>query len=214
MSGKNNPLSGSVNEIKKSIGHIVPKANLDILDLQKGYKKLEDGGSLSMWEIEEEKSLKEKMDGLKAGIDNLEGREGYVENGKLEKLLKMMKMTLETGTTILDKKDNACEISEDALKEVQIEVQSSLDDVKLLEVETEKEVLELSKTLFSLAGSPINIGKEQVKEETGEEKIKNILENLDPSLCERYLKLKEELARKMIEQTVKLETIWKKEKNT
>ena len=73
MSGTNNPLSGSENKIKKSIGHIVLKANLDILDLQKGYKKLKDGGSLSMWEIEKEKSLKEKMDGLKAGIDNLEG---------------------------------------------------------------------------------------------------------------------------------------------
>ena len=43
MSAK--PLTGSVNELKKSIGKIVVRANSGILDLQKGYLKMKENES-------------------------------------------------------------------------------------------------------------------------------------------------------------------------
>ena len=83
-----NPLKGSANDLKKSIGQIVIQADSDILELQKGYQKAKnEGSSLSKLDLEREKSLKEKKSALEDGIKNLEAKTDYVVKEKLEKVL-------------------------------------------------------------------------------------------------------------------------------
>ena len=83
-------LSGSANQVKKSIGSIVVSANTDILALLKGFKKVKDGGTLNKSEAQVEKSLLEKKEGLKNAIRNLESRKDFIKEGNLEKSLKLM----------------------------------------------------------------------------------------------------------------------------
>ena len=45
-------------------------------------------------------------------------------------------------------------------------------------------------------------------------KVERELENLDGSVKERFFKIKNTITKQMIEQTMKLETTWKEEKDT
>ena len=106
MSGPK-PLSGSTNDLKKSIGQLVFRANSDVLALQKGYKKVKEGGSLNKIEIEKETSLKETVAGLTEGIKDLELKPDYVAKENLQKHLVLMKTTVQTANIVLGKKEEA-----------------------------------------------------------------------------------------------------------
>ena len=62
MSGPK-PLSGSSNDLKKSIGRVVLLTNTDILELQTAYKKVKQGGSLTKIETEKERVFKDRVAG-------------------------------------------------------------------------------------------------------------------------------------------------------
>ena len=60
------PLSGTSNQLKKSIGRVIIKINSEILELQKEYQKVKSGGSLSKKGETPEKSVNEKKDASEA----------------------------------------------------------------------------------------------------------------------------------------------------
>ena len=210
MSGKAKPLTGSVKDLKKSIGNLVMNTNSDILALQKGYSKVKDGGTLSKSEEEIEKSLVVKKEALGEAIKSLEARAEYVKEECLEKFLKMMTTTAETADTLLCRKSEASDITEEEIKKVQHQAKASVDEIEVLEEEIAKEIEGLSFSLSQLSGAPVNI----VGELSEEDEIEREFKRLDPYLQERYTKIKKEITRKMIEQTLKLEAAWEEEKDT
>ena len=210
MSGKATPLTGSVKDLKKTIGKLVINANADILCLQKGYSKLKDGGTLSKSEEEIEKSLVLKKEALVEAIKSLEARAEYVKEECLDKFLKMMKTTSETAATLLSRKSEATDVTEEEVKKVQHQAKASIEEIEVIEEEIASEIKGLATTLSKLSGGPENIAEES-SEET---ELEGEFGRLDPYLQERYKKIEKEITRKMIEQILKLETTWEEEKET
>jgi hypothetical protein len=200
MSGK---YSGSVKDLKKKIGHLVVRANSDILDLDVGYKRIKEGGELTKKEKEAEESLIEKKTGLEDAVKSLEGRTGYIREEKLEKFVKMMKTTIETAGKLLERKEETEVLDEAKVKETQAEAKSSVEEIELLEREIEEEKIGLSGNLSRLCGTAKYETGEVVSEE---EDLKRELDGLDGYLQERFKKIRKEICRKMLEQITKLES--------
>ena len=210
MSGPR-PLSGSSVELKKSIGRLVFQANSEILELQSGYKRVKDGGTLTKSEEGKEKSLKEKIAGLEDGLKSLDEKPDLVEKDNFKKYIDMMKMTVKTAGSLLTKKDEASDVTEEAVGDIQKEAKSCMEEIEMIEDVIEQEVAGLSKVLSSLTGPIVNVENDSKDPEVEVEKAIN---NLDKYVRERFVKIKKEISVKMREQITKLEDTWWDERDT
>ena len=86
----------SGNKLKKSIGRIILKINSEILDLQKEYSKIKDGGCLGRKGESLEKTIKDRKEALEKALSELESRPEYVIDEGLEKTVQMLKDNIET----------------------------------------------------------------------------------------------------------------------
>ena len=84
----------SSTELKKSIGKIVLRISNEVIELQKEYRKVKDGETLSRSGIELEKSVIEKRDSLVNALASLESKPDFIEEDNLQKTVKMIKDTI------------------------------------------------------------------------------------------------------------------------
>ena len=84
----------SSTELKKSIGKIVLRISNEVIELQKEYRKVKDGETLSRSGIELEKSVIEKRDSLVNALASLESKPDFIEKDNLQKTVKMIKDTI------------------------------------------------------------------------------------------------------------------------
>ena len=171
---------------------------------------MKDGGSLSKSESEKEKSLSEKKAGLEDGIKSLEEKEEYVKKEKFEKYIKLMKTTVESANTVLTKKEEASDVTEEAVVTVIGEAKSFVAEIKAIEEAHEKDIIGLSATFTSLStAGPVEEDVERHHNDDTEEEFKREIENLAPYLRDRFRKIEKEIVTKMREQIIKLESTWK-----
>ena len=94
VNGNPVPLSGSSNQLKKSIGRVIIKINSEIIELQKEYKKVKSGGSLSKKGENLEKAVKEKKTALEEALQSFQARKEYVEQENFQKMVDMIKANI------------------------------------------------------------------------------------------------------------------------
>ena len=212
MSGPK-PLSGSTNDLKKSIGQLVFRANSDVLALQKGYKKVKEGGSLNKIEMEKETSLKETVAGLTEGIKDLELKPDYVAKENLQKHLVLMKTTVQTANIVLGKKEEAAsDVNEESIGIIIEEAKTCLHEIEIIEELLEKDIMNMSKIFSTLAG-PVVTMEEEPKQSEAELQFERDLDNVDNMERERFWKISKEISTKMREQIAKLDKTWSEEKD-
>ena len=126
-------MSGSPGDLKKSIGKLVLSANSDILELQKSYKKSNDGdGKVPKSVSEREEKLGEKKAGLEDGIKSLSQRPDYIKKEKFERYIRMMETTVESAKIVLAKEADK-NVNEDKLDEMNKEAKACIKEVELFD---------------------------------------------------------------------------------
>jgi hypothetical protein len=146
MSGPK-PLSGSTNDLKKSIGRVVLLTNTDIIELHTAYKKVKEGGTLTKSETERERVFKDRVKGLEEGLARLLKKPEMVKQDKFERYVSMMKTTVESAKKMLSDKGETEAIAEESIKEVKKEAKNCVEEIELFEKELEVDILGLNKTL-------------------------------------------------------------------
>ena len=96
----------STAQMKKYAGNLVLNVNNDILELQKVYLKIKDGdyNKLTDSDRSKEKRIEANKKKLEETVSKLGSMKDYVKEEKLEKLVKMMKTTIQSVNTVFDKK--------------------------------------------------------------------------------------------------------------
>ena len=91
-------ISASACELKKNIGKVVIQLNEDIVSLQRIKRKRNASGNKTLEEKHThlETKIKDTRDGLKTTLEQLEAQPSYVTAEKLDKLVKLMKNSIET----------------------------------------------------------------------------------------------------------------------
>ena len=92
----------SANKLKKSIGKTVITLNDEILELQKEFKGVKEGGKISKKGERLVKAIKEKKDALKDTLTKLEEKPEYVVEEKLEKTVQMIRTNIQTAEIVLE----------------------------------------------------------------------------------------------------------------
>ena len=165
MSG-HKPLSGSSNDLKKSIGRVVLLTNTDILELHKAYKKVKEGGTLTRSETERERVFKDRVQGLEEGLASLLKKPDMVKQDKFERYVSMMKTTVESAKKMMSDKGETEAVTEESIEEVKKEAKNCVEEIELIEKELEVEILGLNETLSSFSIQVENVEPETKKEES------------------------------------------------
>ena len=113
-------------ELKKNAGSLVLSLNSDLLELQKAYRKLSGDTTqqLSKTETDREKRIEEQKSKLEKIIASLDSMAEFVKEANLERILAMMRITIENtervlgnkteaGTEGLEEVDNVCKEAKD-----------------------------------------------------------------------------------------------------
>ena len=96
-------------ELKKKAGSLVLSLNSDLLELQKAYRKLSGDTSqqLSKTETDREKRIEEQKSKLEKIIASLDSKAEFVKEANLERILAMMRITIENTERVLRNKTEA-----------------------------------------------------------------------------------------------------------
>ena len=93
-------------ELKRKVGDLVLSVNSDVIELQKVSSKLKDGNNSQLTEAElfKKNKVEEHKSILEKGVKQLESKPEYVKEEKLEKVIKMMKVTIDNVNMIFTNK--------------------------------------------------------------------------------------------------------------
>jgi hypothetical protein len=138
-------------------------------------------------------------------LKSLDEKPDLVEKDNFKKHIDMMKMTVKTAGSLLTKKDEASDVTEEAVGDIPKEAKSCMEEIEMIEDMIEQEVAGLSKVLSSLTGPIVNMENYSKYPEVEVEKAIN---NLEKYVRERFVKIKKEISVKMREQITKLEDTW------
>ena len=139
-------------DLKKKAGALIFSVNSDIIELQQAHCRFQDGTQLSKADEERVKRVEESKQWLEKIVTTLESMPDYIKEGKMERVLAMMKVTLDNVNRVNLKQ---ADIGQDALKEVtdiQTEAKEMVD--KLTAVGSRSEDI---KTLTSLLSESVNV---------------------------------------------------------
>ena len=206
------PLSGSSNQLKKSIGRVIIKINSEIIELQKEYKKVKSGGSLSKKGETLEKSVKEKKDALEAALQSFETRKEYVEQENFKKMVDMIKVNIATAAKVLE--EGSDEVPETEVTDAQKQASEAIEEIEQIEAMIADEMSRLTANLSSLA--PVSNVEEVIIDDGPSEEEKDVkreLQHIGKYQADRYQKMMTEIEEKMEFQKSILLAKWQESKD-
>ena len=213
MNGGNpEPLTGSGNQLKKSIGRIIIRINSEILDLQQEYKKVKEGTALSTKGVNLEKNVKEKKEALEDALGSLEGRPDFVTKESMEKTVQMIKDNIATAEKVLKVPDEGDEVSESDINDAQKKASETIDEIVNSEEQAAEEMRCLTATLSTLASVSDVIEKDSPVNEDENVDFQRELEAIGKYQKERFFKMMKEIEVKMDFQISNLLVKWKEQK--
>ena len=187
----------SANKLKKSIGKTVITLNDEILELQKEFKGVKEGGKISKKGERLVKAIKEKKDALKDTLTKLEEKPEYVVEEKLEKTVQMIRTNIQTAEIVLE---------ENVVDKIEIEAarQNALvtvEEIESFEVKAQLEIDSLTKTLS-------NFDTKQVCDDDTNEQLSAELTSVGKYQEDRFFKMKRTIETKMNSQREELLAKW------
>ena len=122
-------------QLKKYAGNLVLNVNNDILELQKIYARIKDGDFIQLTDSDraKEKKIEENKILLENPVSKLDSMKEYVQEEKLEKILKMMKTTIQSTNTVFDQKANINISAVNIVKEMKDEAETFITDIEISE---------------------------------------------------------------------------------
>ena len=122
-------------QLKKYAGNLVLNVNNDILELQKIYARIKDGAFSQLTDSDraKEKKIEENKILLENPVSKLDSMKEYVQEEKLEKILKMMKTTIQSTNTVFDQKANINISAVNIVKEMKDEAETFITDIEISE---------------------------------------------------------------------------------
>ena len=153
MTGNNSSGAGpgnagtTSNNLKKSIGKIIHGINSDILEYVEEKKKVKTGGTLSKKGEAKEDAVKKKKEALEDSLKGLEDRPEYVEQEKMEKLVKMIKDNILTAEKALNSDDANDDELQSEIAGAQKSAADAIEEVDRLERQTENEMQAMAQNL-------------------------------------------------------------------
>ena len=106
------PITGTSNQLKKSIGRLVIKINSEILDFVHEKRKIKPDVPLSAKGNKLKETIKEKKEALEEALKDLEGKPDYIIQERMEKTVKIVKENIATANKALDVESSEVEIEE------------------------------------------------------------------------------------------------------
>ena len=201
-------------ELKKKAGTLILSINSDILELQQAYCRVKEGGQLSNADADKEKKVSEKKVKLEEIVQKLDTLPEYVKEMKLEKVVSMMKVTLENVDRVYKNKAEVEQVILEEVANTQKEAKDLVDHLKADDHYKAAEVKNLTLMISeAVKDESCNI-KDLSTDEVTEDSIEHELNCLDRHIQARFRRIKKELEFKMKEQSDKLDKIWKEERDT
>ena len=133
----------------------------------------------------------------------------FIKEEKLEKLFKMMKVTIENVDTVLKQKADVEISAVNNIKETKIEAETLIEDIAMKEKELNNDISKLN----SILSASIKDNSEDLNKAM-DDPIEHELSCLEKHIRDRFNKIKTELTSKMNDQIKKLENVWKSEAGT
>ena len=189
------PISGTSNQLKKSIGRLIIKINSDILEFLGELRKVKTGVPLSEKGLAFKKTIDDQKNALEDALKGLEARPSYVREEKLSKTVQMIKENITTALKVLGDTELE-EITETEVTNAQSVASDVIEEVESMEQQAQEEMSRLTSALSSLA----NV--QEVTEDTynvvaEEEAINRELETIGIYQADRYYKMKTVIIEKM-----------------
>ena len=207
------PITGSSNQLKKSIGRIVITINSEILEFLVEKKKVKTGVPLSAKGTALQDAIKRKKETLEDALQGLEDRPDYIRQEQMEKTVKILKDNISTAQKAIDDGSSEEEIEESDLTNATNAATEVIEEVETMESLAQSEMIRLTATLSSLA-SVQDVHEETVaSDDTEEEVIKRELVAIGPYQAERFERMKKEIVEKMSFHKEDLLKKWKEQKD-
>ena len=188
----------SSTELKKSIGKIVIRINSESIDLLNEYKKVKEGGTLSNKGEVLQKGVIEKKKYLEEALTSLENKLDYVQTENLQKTLQLIKDSIETAETVLERSD----INVKKIETANQDAQTMIDNMEIEESQARLELESLTKNLSSL-NTNSNVSSDS------EEFLNNELATLGAYDRDRFNKIKNVIIKKIDTHREELVKKWK-----
>ena len=180
---------------KKRVGRVILTLNSDVLTLQKQYKKLKEGTNLTQADQKLEESALACLKQLKSELLQLDKEADYVKHNKLENYHKMIKTTIETAQSVLEDKNTAADARKTA-ENLKKEIEDCLN------------LLDSEKSLQNLKLSVHQSANEEKVVMEWDSDIKKEFEGLDKHVKAKYLRIENDIKKKMEDQINILEKVW------
>ena len=197
-------------ELKRKVGDLVISLNSDVLELQKIFSKVKDGdySQLSSSELLKKSKVEEHKTILEKGVKQLESTPEYVKEEKLEKFIKMMKVTIDNVNMVFTLK---ADIALQSVTETRDEAATLVDLLEKAEKQKISDVKNITNILSEVKEVKVD---EAVDKNSEEDCLQNELSFLEDHVKKRFEKIKSEITKKMTDQLNKLDRIWKEEGST
>ena len=144
------PISGTSNQLKKSIGRLIIKINSDILEFLGELRKVKTGVPLSEKGLAFKKTIDDQKNSLEDALKGLEARPSYVREEKLSKTVQMIKENITTALKVLGDTELE-EITETEVTNAQSVASDVIEEVESMEQQAQEEMSRLTSALSSLA---------------------------------------------------------------
>ena len=205
------PLTGSSNQLKKSVGNLIIKINSEILELQQEYRKVKAGASLSKKGTDLENAVKEKKKALEEALECMEGRRDYIIQETMEKTVQMVKDNIATASKVLDNPSDENEVSESDVNSAKDKAAEAIEEIEAIEEQVEEDMRRITLNLSSLA--PVsNVSHGDVDTDDGDQ-IERDLTAIGKYQRERFHKMEKEIKENMDHHKKNLLDKWKNQKD-